>query len=93
MWQVKFSQDAIEDIVLLQKHCPQCLPKLAKLIDELKEHPRTGTGKVERLKGFETETWSRRINHEHRLAYRIHDDVVEVIVIAAYGHYSRQLAP
>lgn len=34
------------------------------------------------------ETWSRRINKEHRLVYRINDDTIEVLVISAYGHYT-----
>lgn len=29
----------------------------------------------------------RRINQEHRLVYRIYDDKIEVLIIAAYGHY------
>ena len=54
---------------------------------ELQEHPRTGTGQVEPLKYYKEETWSRRINREHRLVYRIHDDIVEVLVLSTYGHY------
>ena len=87
MYEIKFSENAIVDIADLRRHAPTALPKLAKLLEELKEHPRTGTGKVEMLKGFKEETWSRRINHEHRLVYRIHDETIEVLVIAAYGHY------
>ena len=54
---------------------------------ELQEHPRTGTGQIEQLKYYEEETWSRRINKEHRLVYRIYDDIVEVLVLSTYGHY------
>lgn len=72
---------------LLQKNAPQAIKKLKKLLDELQIHPRTGTGKVEQLKHYAEETWSRRINKEHRLVYRIYDDVVEVLVLSTYGHY------
>jgi len=51
------------------------------------EHPRTGTGQVEQLKGYGGDVYSRRINQEHRLVYRIYDDVVEVLVLSAFGHY------
>lgn len=76
-----------KDLVLLQKKAPQALAKLAKLLDELKEHPRSGTGQCEQLKHYQEETWSRRITREHRLVYRIYDDIVEVLVISAFGHY------
>ena len=84
---VKFNAEAQKDLAELKKRAPQALKKLAALIDELKEHPRTGTGQCEQLKHYAVETWSRRINKEHRLVYQIHDDVVEVIVISAFGHY------
>lgn len=87
MYTVRFNSKAERDLVHLQKNAPQALAKLAKLLDELAEHPRTGTGQCERLKHFEVETWSRRITHEHRLVYRIYDDIVEVLVISAFGHY------
>ena len=71
----------------LQKKAPQALAKLAKLLDELKEHPRTGTGQVEQLKGYDGTVYSRRITQEHRLVYKIYDDVIEVLVLSAFGHY------
>ncbi len=87
MYTVKFNSEAEKDLVLLQKKAPQALPKLAKLLDELKLHPRSGTGQCERLKHYKEETWSRRITQEHRLVYRIYEDIVEVLVISVFGHY------
>lgn len=84
---VKFNAEAQKDLVELKKRAPQALKKLAVLIEELKEHPRTGTGQCEQLKHYAVETWSRRINREHRLVYQIHDNIVEVIVISVFGHY------
>ncbi|MFI3269017.1 MAG: Txe/YoeB family addiction module toxin [Rikenellaceae bacterium] len=58
------------------------------ILGELIEHPRSGTGKPEPLKGYaERELWSRRIDQKHRLVYEIRDDELIVIAIAAYGHY------
>ena len=87
MYRLVFTEDAQNDLRLLQKNAPQAIKQLKKLLDELQIHPRTGTGKVEQLKHYAEETWSRRINKEHRLVYRIYDDVVEVLVLSTYGHY------
>ena len=87
MYRIVFTEDAQQDLQKLQKKAPQAIKKLKSLLVELQEHPRTGTGQVEQLKHYEEETWSRRINKEHRLVYRIHDDIVEVLVLSTYGHY------
>ena len=87
MYRVDFSPEAKKDLQQLQQSAPKALAKLVVLLEELREHPRTGTGKCERLKYHEVETWSWRITKEHRLVYQIHDDVVEVLVISTFGHY------
>ena len=86
MYTVRLTKNAEYDILQLQKHAPKAMKKLAKLLEELKIHPRTGSGKCERLKHYKEETWSRRISKEHRLVYRIYDDVVQILVISVYGH-------
>lgn len=87
-YELEFTQEALEDI---QKHKKSgnipLLKKLNKLLLELKEHPTTGTGQIERMKHYEQETWSRRINGEHRLVYRIQEDIVVVLVLSVCGHY------
>ena len=87
MYAVELTEEAKLDVIRLQRKAPLALSKLAKLLTELREHPRTGTGQVERLKHFQNETWSRRITREHRLVYEIHDDKILVLVISSYGHY------
>lgn len=88
MYVVQFTESAQRDVQMLQRKAPQAIRKLQQLIPELREHPRTGTGQVEQLKHFANETWSRRLNREHRLVYEIHDDNVVVIVISSFGHYT-----
>ena len=87
MYSIVFSEDAKKDLRLLQKKAPKTISKLAKLLDELREHPRTGTGQAEPLKGYDGTVYSRRITKEHRLVYKIYDDVIEVLVLSAFGHY------
>lgn len=87
MYRLIFTADAQKDLKQLAKKAPTTMKKLAALLEEIKIHPRTGTGQVEQLKHFSEETWSRRINHEHRIVYRIYEDVVEVLVLSVFGHY------
>lgn len=86
-YNVEFKKQATRDLVLLAKNEPKAFVKAQALINELKEHPKTGTGKPEQLKGGRTGQWSRRITQKHRLVYEIHDTEVVVLVLTAYGHY------
>lgn len=88
---ISFSSDAKKDLKLLNKKAPNAIPKLSKLLEELSEHPRTGTGQVEQLRGYDGNIYSRRITQEHRLIYRIFEQEVQVLVLATYGHYLRNL--
>ena len=87
MYVIRFSQRAQEDLLLLQRSEPQAIKKVRKLLQEIAEHPRVGTGRVEQLKYFKNETWSRRITDRHRLVYEIHDEQIYVLIISSYGHY------
>lgn len=87
MYRIVFSEDAKKDLKELNRKAPQAVVKLSKLLDEVREHPRTGTGQVEPLKGYGGNVYSRRITREHRLIYRIYEEVVEVLVLSAFGHY------
>ena len=63
------------------------IKKVTKLLLELQEHPRTGTGQVEHLKHFVfEETWSRRINKQYRMIYEIHDTEILVSVVSLRSH-------
>lgn len=78
---------AQDDLKRLKDDEPKAYRKALKLIDELYDHPRTGTGHPEQLSGDRTGQWSRRITKRHRLVYEIYETEVVVIVITAYGHY------
>lgn len=87
MYRISFVERAKEDLAKLKASEPNSFKKATKLLAELAEHPTTGTGKPEQLKGDRIGQWSRRISQKHRLIYTIHDDEVMVLVLAAYGHY------
>jgi toxin YoeB len=59
--------------------------KINALIKECLRHPFEGTGKPEPLKGDLSGFWSRRIDREHRLVYRVTPAGLEVL--ACRYHY------
>ena len=81
MYRIVFSNDAKKDLKELSKKAPQAVKKLSKLLEEIQEHPRTGTGQVEPLKGYDGNVYSRRITHEQRLVYRIYDEVRSNLIV------------
>lgn len=78
----------MQDIAGLKKAGQKAaLQKLEKLLLELAEHPRTGTGQVEALRGNLAGFWSRRIDKYNRLVYMIEEEIVTVVIVSAKGHY------
>jgi len=85
---LKFTPDALEDVDKLKKSGNLfILKKLAVLLEELTEHPRTGIGQPEELKYNFAGCWSRRITVKHRLVYKIEEEQVIVEILYASGHY------
>lgn len=90
MYKVSLSDQAKADYAyFVQSGNQQAVKKIATLIGELREHPFTGTGKPEPLKFNLTGYWSRRINSEHRIVYKVNGDEVEVYVLTMRYHYSK----
>ena len=59
--------------------------RLQKLIQETARTPFDGIGKPEALKHDLKGYWSRRINDEHRLVYRVTEACIKII--ACKNHY------
>jgi toxin YoeB len=87
MYKITFSPEAETDLSKLKRSEPACFKKAVKLLNELVEQPKTGTGHPEPLKGKPENRWSRQISKKHRLVYRIFETEVYVDVLSAYGHY------
>ncbi|MBQ7690082.1 MAG: Txe/YoeB family addiction module toxin [Muribaculaceae bacterium] len=85
MYEIIISPKAIVHLRRLQSNEPTAYEKAVVLIEELKVHPRTGTGHPEPLKGGVN--WSRRISKKHRLVYSIHDEKIHIDILSAWGHY------
>ena len=56
-----------------------------RLVEAVLRNPFAGAGKPEMLRGQLAGAWSRRIDQEHRLVYRVDDD--RVCFLAARYHY------
>ena len=76
---ISFQKKAFDDFALWAKEDKKLFEKIKTLIDDVCRNPFSGLGKPEplrhQLKGF----WSRRINDEHRLIYRVTDNDIEII--------------
>ncbi|MGD8782106.1 MAG: Txe/YoeB family addiction module toxin [Ignavibacteria bacterium] len=85
-YHLDFSKQAQDDIAFHKNSGNKTvLKKLLVLLEELTEHPFTGTGKPEQLKYNLPGFWSRRISREHRLLYKVLDN--RVLIHSAKGHY------
>jgi toxin YoeB len=84
---IRFSDKAKDAIAKYKKSNPIAYKKLSRLLAELVEHPREGTGHPEPLTGGDSATYSRRISASDRLIYDIHDGIAIVLVLSVEGHY------
>ncbi len=87
LYKIEFTQIAIKTVSKYKKSNPVQYKKLVKLLNELMEHPRTGTGHPEPLKADDSITYSRRISKNDRLIYDIYEEKVTVLVLTVEGHY------
>ena len=71
-----FSDHAWEDYLYWQKTDKKILNRTNKLIKATQREPFEGVGKPEPLKHGLTGYWSRRINEEHRMVYKVTDDAL-----------------
>lgn len=85
MRRILFENNALNDFTNWASENKKVFDKITKLLDEIRRTPFTGTGKPEALKHNLKGLWSRRITDEHRLIYKITDDLI--IVTACREHY------
>jgi len=68
-----FAEQAWDDYLYWQKTDKKLLERINVLVKDISRTPLTGIGKPEPLKNALSGYWSRRINDEHRIVYRIAD--------------------
>ena len=80
-----FSEQAWEDYLYWQRTDRKVLEKVNTLIREIQREPFSGIGKPEPLKHAFAGYWSRRLNDEHRIVYRVRDD--SMLIAQLRYHY------
>lgn len=86
-YEILITDPARDELKRLKKDEPKAFMKAMKLINELINHPFSGTGKPEQLKFDRSGLWSRKITKKHRLVYQIKNKLLIVIIVSAMNHY------
>ena len=71
---ISFHQHAWEDYLYWQQNDKAMLRRINALIRDIQRDPFNGIGKPEPLKFNLSGYWSRRIDSEHRIVYKIVDN-------------------
>ena len=87
-YEIEFTTEARMGLAKLERSEPKAFMKAVRFIEELREHPETGIGHPEPLRGQPEGRWSRQITKKHRMVYQILKEEVVVLVLRSYGHYN-----
>ncbi len=85
MKKLSFVDESWEDYLFWLKVDKKLFKRLNQLIKETLRNPFEGLGKPEPLKYKYQGCWSRRINQEHRLVYKVLEN--EIIILSCRFHY------
>ena len=80
-----FSEESFADYQLWALEDKKLYKKINELIKDIIRSPFSGIGKPEPLKHELSGYWSRRINEEHRLVYKITDN--SLLIASCKYHY------
>jgi len=80
-----FVDESWEDYLYWQKTDKKKLKRINSLLKDISRTPYAGIGKPEPLKHKYSGFWSRRIDAEHRLIYKIKDDAI--LIAKCRFHY------
>ena len=88
--QIVFTPKAKKDLDFwIKSGNKNILNKITDLIEDIQLHPFEGIGKPEQLKYQLSGKWSRRINQEHRIIYKVTEEsTIEILdILSLKGHY------
>ena len=84
---IKLSRIAWDDYMSWQSEDRSIVKRINELIKDIQRTPYEGKGKPESLKYDLTGFWSRRIDREHRLVYRIEEN--DLFIFGSKFHYDK----
>ena len=84
---IVFDQDAWEDYQLWAQNDGAMPKRLNRLIEDCIRSPFSGIGKPEALREDFSGWWSRRIDEEHRLVYRVEGG--DLLIAQCRFHYHK----
>jgi len=88
--EVIYSEKAQKDRAFWKKYGNKAIMnKITALIEDIQLRPFEGIGKPEPLKYQLSGLWSRRINQEHRIIYKVtNGNTIEILdILSLKGHY------
>lgn len=80
-----FTEDSWNDYLYWQANDKKILKRINELLKDINRTPFTGLGKPEQLKANLSGYWSRRIDSEHRLVYKIENN--DIVILSCRYHY------
>lgn len=84
---ISFEASAFDDFTEWSTVDKKCYKRIVSLIKDISRNPYQGLGKPEALKHELHGYWSRRIDDEHRLVYKIENN--RLIIISCKYHYKK----
>jgi toxin YoeB len=85
MLEISFMPKAWQDLGLWTKLDLKQIRKIYQILENISKTPFEGLGQPEPLKSNYSGYWSRRINLEHRIIYKVENE--KIIIFSLYGHY------
>jgi len=85
MLELLFMPKAINDLGHWVKNDLKTIRKIYSLLENMAQTPFDGLGQPEPLKANYSGYWSRRINLEHRIVYKVESE--RIIIHSLLGHY------
>ena len=85
MYKIEYHKRTIKDIIKLKEN--NLDKKTKKLIEVLKENPFQNPPPYEKLTGDLKGLYSRRINIQHRLVYKVNEQENKIQILIMWTHY------
>ncbi len=88
MYTIEYNKNVLKEIQKLKEN--KLAEKAKKLIKIIKENPYQNPPPYEKLVGDLRDYYSRRINVQHRLVYKVLEEEKKVRILSVWSHYERK---